>query len=166
MGQTQRFSQSHGIFYVVHSVDGDYNAGFTGDSIDMSLYGHCTLIIQGDDAITGNGILTIYGASTDAGTDAAATFTYRYGSATHSVAASDTLEAAATSAALTITGTDLDDNILVIELDAQDLCISGTQYRYITPVLDATGTAGYVAIIAILSEPRFELAVMPTANPA
>ena len=161
-----RFSESHGIYNVVHSVDGDYNTGFTGDSVDMALYNHYTLIISGDDAIAGDGILKIHGATTDGGTTADVTFTYRYAASTHGTASSDVFGAPATSAALTITGTSLDDAILVCELDAEDLNISGVQYRYVTPVLDATGTAGYVAMIAILSEPRYEKQVMPTANPA
>ena len=161
-----RFSESHGIYNVIHSVDGDYNAGFTGDSVDMALYNHYTLIIIGDDAVAGDGVLTIYGGATDAATTAAVTFTYRYAASTHGTASSDVFGAPATSAALTITGASLDDAILVCELDAEDLNVSGVQYRYVTPVVSDAGTAGYVAMVAILSEPRYEKQVMPTANPA
>ncbi len=149
-----RFSESHGIYYVIHSVDGDYNAGFTGDSVDMSLYNHYTLIIAGDDAIAGNGILTISGGLTDAAIGASITFTYRYAASTHGTASSDVFGAPATSAALTIAGTSLDDALLVVEIDTEDLNISGVQYRYITPVIDGSGSAGYVAMVAILSEQR------------
>ena len=163
---SQRFSESHGIVPLVESATGDYNAGFTADSVDMSKYNHYTLIIIGDNAVAGNGVLTIYGGATDAATTAAATFTYRYSSGIIGAASSDVLGTAATSAALTITGTSLVSAILVCELDAEDLNISGTQYRYVTPVLSAAGTAGYVAMVAILSEPRYLEAVMDTANPA
>lgn len=166
MGDSARFSQSHGIMPIAVSTTGGYNAGFTGDSVDMSKYNHYTLIIIGDNAVAGNGILTIYGGATDAATTAAATFTYRYAAGICGAASSDVYGAAATSAALTITGTSLVSAVLVCELDTEDLNISATQYRYVTPVLDATGTAGYVTMVAILSEPRFEKAVMPTANPA
>ena len=163
---SNRFSESHGIFPVAVSTTGNYNAGFTGDSVDMSKYNHYTLIIVGDNAVAGGGILTIYGGATDAATTAAATFTYRYSAGIAGAASSDVLGTAATSAALTITGASLVSAMLICELDAQDLNVSGVQYRYVTPVLDATGTAGYVTMVAILSEPRYEKAVMPTANPA
>ena len=163
---SNRFSESHGIMPIAVSTTGDYNAGFTGDSVDMSKFGHYTLIIIGDSAVAGNGVLTIYGGATDAATTAAATFTYRYAAGVAGAASSDVYGTAATSAALTITGASLTSAVLLCELDVEDLWISNVQYRYVTPVLSAAGTAGYVTMVAILSEPRYEKAIMPTANPA
>jgi len=162
---SNRFSESHGIVPIAVSTTGDYNAGFTGDSVNMSKFNHYTLIIVGDANVAGNGVLTIYGGATDAATTAAATFTYRYSSGDAGSASSDVLGTAATSAALTITGASLASRMLICELDAEDLNISGTQYQYVTPVLSDAGTGGYVTMVAILSEPRYAKAVMDTAVP-
>jgi hypothetical protein len=159
-----RFSESHGIMPL--TIDGDWNAGFSSDSFDMSKYNHATLLVIGDDSCAGNGIITIYGGAADAEETAAITFTYRYSSADVAVASSDIFGAAATSAALTTTVASIKNQVTVIEFDAEDLYVSNVQYRYVTVVVDATGSAGTVSIIAILSEPRYSEAVMDTANPA
>lgn len=163
MADSARFSQSHGIVPICASTTGDYNAGLTMESINMAKYNHCTIIMYGDSAVAGNGVLTIYGGATDAAQTAAITFTYRYSAANELLTNSDVLGDPATSAALTITGTSFDLRLLVIEIDAEDLNVSGIQYQFITPVLSAAGTAGYFTAIAILSEPRFAKAVMPSA---
>jgi len=161
-----RFSESHGIMPLEYAQLDNYNAGDTWDSIDMARYNHVTIIISGNDDVAGNGILTIYGGATDAATTTAITFTYRYSAADVDAASSDVYGAPATSAALTITGTLLESRMLLVEIDTEDLQISGTQYRYITPVLSAAGTDGEVTAVAILSEPRYQKQVMLTANPA
>ena len=166
MADSARFSQSHGIMPLVVSTSGGWNVGFTADSFDMSKYNHATIIIIGDSAVAGDGVLTIYGGATDAATTAAITFTYRYSGGICGAASSDVLGTVATSAALTTTGASITSAMLICELDAQDLNVSGTTYRYVTPVVSAAGTAGYVTMVAILSEPRYEQAIMPTANPA
>lgn len=165
MSDTVRFSSSHGIVPILVPLADNYNAGMTMDSINMAKYNHCTIIIEGSDTCAGAGVLTIYGATSDAGTDAAITFTYRYGSADAGSASADVLGTPATSAALTLTEASIKSGMLVIEIDAQDLNISGTQYQYITPVLSAAGTAGIISAVAILSEPRYQTNVMPTAIP-
>ena len=163
MADSVRFSQSHGIVPIAHSVTGDYNAGFTGESVNMAKYNHYTLIIIGDNAVAGDGILKIHGATSDGGTTADLTFAYRYSAGNIAAASGDVYGTPATSAALTITGASLQARVLICELDAQDLVVSGVSYQWVTPILDATGTAGYVTMVAILSEPRFEEAVMDTA---
>ncbi len=162
---TQRFSQSHGIVPIEMATLDNYNAGMTMDSVNMAKYNHCTLIIIGNADVAGDGVLTIYGATTDAGTTAAITFTYRYSAGDVDAASSDILGTAATSAALEITGTLLESRMLVIEIDSGDLHIANVQYQYITPVLSAAGTDGEITCCAILSEPRYAEAVMPTAVP-
>jgi len=157
-----RFSESHGILGL--TVDGDWNAGFSSDSVDMSKYNHCCMIIMGDSSVAGNAVLTLYGGTAAGGTDAAATFTYRYASADVGSASSDVFGTAATSAALTSTATSMDSRVTLIEFDASDLNISGTQYRYATLVVSDAGTAGTVDIVAILSEPRYSEAIMDTAE--
>ena len=157
-----RFSESHGILGL--TVDGDWNAGFDSDSVDMSKYNHCTILIEGDATLAGNAVLTLYGGATAGVKTAAATFSYRYSGADIGSANSDVLGAVATSAALTTTATSMDSRVTVIEFEAADLNISGTQYRYATLEVSAAGTAGTCDIIAILSEPRYMEAVMDTAQ--
>ena len=161
-----RFSESHGIMPLSVSSGLDYNTGGDLDSFDMSKYNHATIIIIADANVAGAGVLTIYGGATDGAKTAAATFTYRYSAGNVLAASSDVLGTAATSAALTLTAASLVSRMIVCELDAADLQISGTQYRYATPSLSAAGTAGVCTAVVILSEPRYLEAVMDTANPA
>ena len=164
MPDSVRFSQSHGIIPL--TIDGDWNAGFSSDSFDMSKYNHCTIVMIGDTSVAGNGIITVKAGLTDAAETASVTFGYRYAGGNVSAASSDVYDAVLTSAALTTLATSLDLRTFIIEFDASDLNISGVQYRFVTVVVDATGSAGTVSLIAILSEPRYEKAVMSTANPA
>jgi|GEM_PF-2093500 len=164
-----RFSESHGIMPLVLPSGLNYNGGGDCDCFDMSKYNHATIIFMGDASVAGNGILTIYGGASDAAKTAACGFSYRYSSGNVSAASSDVLGTVATVAAgstLTITGASLASRMLIVELDASDLVVSGTQYRYVTPSLNADGTGGTCGVVVILSEPRFEEAVMDTANPA
>jgi hypothetical protein len=157
-----RFSQSHGIVGLVAPTADNYNAGGTWESFDMSNYNHCTIIILGSASVAGTGALTINCGLTVGATTAAVTFGYRYGGDIAS-AASDTYGTPASSAALTITEASMTSGVLVVEFDASDLNVAGVQYRWVTPVLDAAGTAGIVGAVAILSEPRYSAAIMPTA---
>ena len=157
-----RFSESHGILGL--TVDGDWNAGFSSDSIDMSKYNHACVIIIGDASVAGNAVITVYGGATAGAETAAITFSYRYAGGDVGSASSDVFVAVATSAALTTTATSMDSRCTLIEFDAADLNVSGTQYRYVTVVVSAAGTAGTCSIVAILSEPRYLEAVMDTAE--
>lgn len=159
-----RFSQSHGIMPL--TIDGDWNNGFTSDTINMANYNHCTIIMIGDTSVGGNGIITVYASDADGDTDAAVTFTYRYAGGNVSAASSDVYGTPATSAALTTLATSLDLRTFLIEVDAEDMNVSGTQYNFLNVVVDATGTGGTVTLVAILSEPRYAKDIMPTANPA
>ena len=157
-----RFSQSHGILGL--TVDGDWNAGFSSDSIDMAKYNHATLLIIGDSSLAGNAVITIYGGATAGAETAAITFAYRYAGGDVGSASSDVYDAVLTSAALTTTAGSMDSRVTVIEFEAADLNVSNTQYRYATVVVSAAGSAGTCSIVAILSEPRYAEAVMDTAQ--
>ena len=157
-----RFSESHGILGL--TVDGDWNAGFSSDSIDMSKYNHACVIIIGDSSLAGAAVITVMAGATAAAETAAITFTYRYSGAAVGSASSDVFGAAATSSSLTTTVASMDSQVTLIEFDAADLNVSGTQYRYATVVVSAAGTAGTCDIVAILSEPRYMEAVMDTAQ--
>jgi outer membrane usher protein FimD/PapC len=162
MGDSCRFSQSHAILGL--TVDGDWNAGFSTDSMDTAKYNHWTILIMGDASLAGNAVLTLYGGAAAGDTTAAATFAYRYASGDVGSASSDVFGTVATSAALTTTATSMDSRVTIIEFQASDLNISGTQYRYATLVVSSDGSAGTCDIIAIGSEPRYSGAIMPTAE--
>ena len=160
MGTSGRFSQSHAIVPV--TVDGDWNVGFSTDSIDMAAWGHCCFIVIGDTSVAGNAVITIMGGATNAAETAAITFTYRYAGANVPAASADVYGAAATSASLTTTATSMDLRATLFEFDHEDLNVSGVQYRWATLVVSAAGTAGTCDIVAILSEPRFQQAINTT----
>jgi len=44
------------------------------------------------------------------------------------------------------------------------LLVAGVQYQYATLVLSNAGTAGFVTLVYILSEPRYAQNVMPTST--
>jgi len=157
-----RFSESHGILGL--TVDGDWNAGFDSDSIDMAKYNHACVIIIGDSSLAGNAVIKVYGGATAGTKTAAATFAYRYAGGNVGSASSDVFDAVETSAALTTTATSMDSRVTLIEFEAADLNVSGTQYRYATVEVSAAGTAGTCDIVAILSEPRYAEAIMDTAQ--
>ena len=158
-----RFSQSHGIIPLV--IDGSWSAGFTSDTINMANYNHCTIIMTGDSSVATNGVITVYASDADGDTDAAVTFTYRYAGGNVDATLSDVYTTPATSAALTATAADLDDRTFIIEVDAEDMNVSGTQYNFLNVQVDSSGSAGTVTMVAILSEPRYQKDIMPTANP-
>jgi len=158
-----RFSDSHGIVYETIIVAANYNAGVTMDSINMGKYNHGTLIVVGDVACAGAGVLTMMAGGADAAVTAAITFEYRYTATDVASATADVLSAPATSAALSFTEAYIRSGMYVIEWDVEDMNVLGVQYNWMTPVLDATGTAGIITAIAILSEPHYEKEVMPTA---
>ena len=161
---TARFSQSHGIVPIVIPLAANYDTvTAVEESIDMALFNHATFIFLFSADTAGEGILTMGAGLTNGAADAAVTFTYRYGSAAVLVATSDVLVAPATSVALTITEAEAVSSVLVVEVDAGDMYISNVQYRYLTPALTDAGTAGIFSCVAILSEPRYEKNVMPTA---
>ncbi len=157
-----RFSESHGVLGL--TVDGDWNAGFDSDSIDMAKYNHACVIIIGDASVAGNGIIKVNAGNTAGSESTAITFTYRTSGADVGSASSDVFGAAATSAAWTTTAATIASQVTLIEFDAADLNVSGTQYRYARVNVDATGSAGTVDIVAVLSEPRYLEAVMDTAE--
>ena len=162
MGKS-RFSESHGIVGAVIPVASSYNTGFTGESVNMGKYNHGTLILMGDAAIAGAGILTMMAGASNAAATAAITFTYRYCTTDIMSTTADVYSTPTTSAALTLTEAYMLSGTYVIEWDTEDMNVSGVQYNWITPVLDATGTAGFVVGVMILSEPRYQQAIMPTA---
>ena len=162
-----RFSQTHAIIYSTIIVADNYNAGMSMDSINMALYNQCALILVGDAAVAGAGIVTLMAGLTNAVETAAITFDYRYtltdvGSA---VAGSepDLLSAPVRAATCTLTEAYIKSGMYVFEWGAEDMQVAGVSYQWLTPVLSAAGTAGIITAISIGSEPRYSKNVMPTA---
>jgi hypothetical protein len=160
---TTKFTDMNDIVYATIIVADNYNAGVTMESVDMGKYNHGTLVMVGDVAAAGAGILTMMAGAADAAVTAAITFTYRIAAADVATATADTLGAPATSAALTLVEASIRSGMYVIEWDVEDMNVAGVQYNWMTPVLSAAGTAGIITAIMILSEPRYAQEVMPTA---
>jgi hypothetical protein len=158
-----KFSESHDIICSIIPLADNYNAGMSGDSINMAKYDHGCLIIAGSASVAGAGVLTMMAGAANASETAAITFTYRYTASDIASTTADVLSTPATSASLTFTEANILSGMYIIEWDASDLNVSGTQYQWITPVLSAAGTAGIICGIVILSKPRYELGIMPTA---
>ena len=163
MADSARFSQSHAIIYETIIVADNYNAGVSMDSINMGKYNHGTLIIVGDVACAGAGVVTMMAGASNGTETAAITFTERHTLTDVASTTADVLTDAATSAALALTEAYIRSGMYVIEWDTEDMNVSGVQYNWMTPVLSAAGTAGIITAIAILSEPKIQTAVMPTA---
>ena len=162
-----KFSQTHAIIYETIIVADNYNAGVSFDSINMAKYDHVAVIIVGDVACAGAGIVTVMGGAANGVETAAITFSYRYtvtdvGSA---VAGSepDLLSAPVAAATCTLTEAYIRSGMYVFEWDAQDMLVAGVHYQWATVVLSAAGTAGIIAAIAIGSWPRYAKNIMPTA---
>jgi len=160
---TARFSQSHDILYSTIIVADNYNAGVSMDSINMALYNHGTLILVGDVAAAGAGVVTLMAGATNAAETAAITFSYRYTLTDVASTTADVLSSPVSAATCTLTEAYIRSGMYVFEWDASDLLVSGVQYQWLTPVLSAAGTAGIITAIAIGSEPRYAKNVMPSA---
>lgn len=160
-----RFSQSHGIVPIIVPLAANYNTITAAEeSIDMSLYGHATLIfLFSDDCAADAGIITMDAGLTNGASDATVTFTWRESSAAVLVAGADILSTPVTATTITLAQADIRSRVLVIEVDVDDMWISNVQYRYLTPAYDDGGTAGIFSCVAILSEPRYSKDVMLTA---
>ena len=160
-----RFTQSHGVVPVIIPLAANYNTITAAEeSIDMALYNHVTFIFLFSADMAGDaGVLTMSAGLTNGAADAAATFSYRYGTAACLLATADTLSAPVRAATLTMTTANCQSKVMTVELDAQDMNIAGVQYRYVTPAYDDAGTAGIFSCVAILSEPRYAEDVMLTA---
>jgi len=144
--------------------DGDYNAGFTADSFDMSQWNHCAILMAGDSSVATDSTMIVYGGATAAAVTAAITAPFRWTAVATGTTASDVWGAWQTAvASFTLTAASLASGYsLIIEFDASDLNISGTQYRYVTPVIPASGSAGTVNMWAILTEPRVQKDILAT----
>jgi len=144
--------------------DGDYNAGFTADSINMSNWEHCAILMAGDSSVATDSTMVVYAGTAAAGTDAAITAPYRWTSVAVGTTASDVWGDWETAAAsFTLTAASLAAGYsLIVEFDTSAMNISGVQYQYVTPVVAATGAAGTVNMWAILTGPRIARDILDT----
>jgi len=158
-----KFTQKNDIIYETIIVADNYNAGMSMDSINMALYDHVTLIMVGDVAAAGAGIVTIMAGLTNAAETAAITFTYRYTITDVASTTSDVLSAVFSGASATLTEAYIRSGMYVFEWDAADMVVAAVAYQWATPVLSAAGTAGIITAIAICSLPRYATTLMPSA---
>jgi len=131
--------------YVPILSSADIVSGITCESINVSKCTHVTFIVVFGPSLSGNAVLTIYEAASDAGTTAAITFEYTYGGAATASALSDVMSTPSTSAALTCTGTTFVSRILLCEFDMENMTDG---YNWITPVFGSEASAGECTIIA------------------
>ena len=158
------FSQSHGLVPLC-ALATSVTSSVDLDSINMALYDHVTILIIHSASVVADNILYAYGGATDGTKTVACTFHYRLGSAAPGSATADVLAADATSAGLTLTAATYQGKMLVLEIAADEMQVSGVQYQFLTINFDGTATTGTIAAFAILSKPRYARAVMPTAIP-
>ena len=158
-----RFSQTHAIIYGTIIVADNYNAGMSMDSINMALYNQCALILVGDVAVAGAGIVTLMAGLTNAAETAAITFSYRYTITDVASVTADVLSAPVRAATCTLTEAYINSGMYVFEWGAEDMQVAGVSYQWLTPVLSAAGTAGIITAVAIGSEARYAKNIMPSA---
>jgi len=137
----------------------DAQAGADGDSFSLENYQHATFLIMLG-ALTGDAVLTINSGAAAATKTTAETFNYRLGSAAKGSATADVLGDEATSAALTLTAADYQNRLLVVEMDGAELT-SGQPW--VTLNFSAAADALNVAVVAVLSQPRYARQNPPTA---
>ena len=158
------FSQNNGIVQLV--VAGyDSNTAVEFESFSMKKYNHATIIIMFNDSLTGDNVLTVECGATDSADTSDATFHYRLAGAVNQLTGADLYAVDATAATLTLTAATYQGKTLIIELDADELPTSGsTVYDWVTVDLNgAASGASLIGACAILSEPRYSGAIMPTA---
>lgn len=139
------------------------------DSFSMAKYQHATIVIIPSASITGDNVLTVECGATDSADSGDATFHYRLASAAIGSANCDVLAADATASTLTLTAATYQGKMLILELDADELPGTSTSlpeettYPWVTVDFDGAADTSTVAVIAILSRPRYAEAIMDTA---
>jgi hypothetical protein len=127
----------------------DYNNGADGDSINMGKVHRATIIITFG-ALTGNAVLKLYSGATAGTKTSALTFQYKYSGAATGSDGSDVYSDAASSAALTLTGTTFANRCLVIEIEATEMdTYTGGGEEWLTLEIGTEASAGIAHGIAI-----------------
>lgn len=125
----------------------DYNNGVDGDSINMGKVHRATIIITFG-AVSGNAILKLFSGATAAAKTSALTFQYKYGGAAIGSDGSDVYSDAASSAALTLTGTTFANTCLVIEIEASEMDLANNE-EWLTLEIGSEASAGIAHAVAL-----------------
>ena len=131
----------------------DFNAGATGDSINMAKAHRVTFVLMFGAITGGAAALTIKSGATDGVQTTAVTFKYALGSAATGSATSDVLGTAATSSSLALTAATYQNKMLVVEVDAAEMD-QANGHDWLTLALDGTADSGALECVAIV-EPRY-----------
>jgi hypothetical protein len=134
----------------------------TPDYVSMKGYQHLTIIVTADNAttVTGSAITLLQAVSVAAGSAKALAFTKMW--ANIDTGATDTLvETAVTNNTFTTTAVDNKNSMYVIEIEADQLDVSGDFDCVRIGTADAT--ASVLSVVYVLSEPRYSGATMPAA---
>ena len=137
----------------------DHNAGVDGDSVSMENYAHVTFILIFGE-LTGDAVLKVFEGATAGAKTTAKTFSYRATAIDLKTAGGDTLGAETTSAALTLTAATYEDRMIVVEMDDSELTDG---LPWVTVEISSAASEELLAIVAVLSKPRYAQAVPPTA---
>jgi hypothetical protein len=160
------FSQTNGVIPLCE-VGATATGNVELDSFNMAGYDHAMVIVHfASTYITVSAAtLTVETGSSDSGDLADATFHYRWNDTSAAgVASADVYgtDTTASSLSLGAAGT-YAGHVLLLELDQDELPTASKTYQWVTVDLGTNASVGTIAAYAILSNPRYAKAVMPTA---
>ena len=140
----------------------------TSDIVDMENYKKCTfLVLTGASSANSDSTITILAGTSNSSCATAIVFNYRTQIAAATPDAGSDVPSALTAA--TTTGFAMTASkkggLYIIEVDAQTVAAAGTDYDHVAlKFTEATGSGAILgAVVAILSEPRYPQAILPTA---
>lgn len=154
-GGAGTLSEQFSIVYVLKP--GDYQAGGTGESINMGKLHRVMYILQFA-TLTGDGVLTLKSGASDGVQTTSETFRYRVSTGVQAAASADIFGSWTSASTLTLTAADYTNKALILEIEASAL----TQGQpWLTLAFSAAADALNASVIAI-GEPRYQSITAPT----
>jgi len=131
----------------------DFNAGATGDSINIAKVHRVTFVLMFGAITGGAAALTVKSGVSDGTQTTAATFKYALAGAATGSASADVLGDASTSSSLDLTAATYQNKMLLVEVDCAEVNTS-LNHDWLTLALDGTADSGLLECVAII-EPRY-----------
>ena len=160
------FSQTNGIIPLCE-VGATASGNVELRSFNMAGYDQACVILHFASTYITVSAATLTVETGSAGSDdlADATFHYRWNSASSATSASsDVYGTDATASTLSLgTGGTYAGKVLLLEINGDELPTASKAYNWVTVDIGANASIGTLAAYAILSNPRYAKAVMPTA---
>jgi hypothetical protein len=152
------FTEKNQIAYVRLSMADAYDGNTATTCINMGKYGHCTFVLVEGAGGTGTAIITLEECTSAAGAgNVAIPLRYRLCTTNDTWGALTSVAVAATGYT-TVAGV---NKMVAFEVDAADLDAGYTYVRL--QVTEVANSAVNACILAICSEPRDAMAIMPSA---